>query len=109
MIAEHLLDRVAQVHKSYNPAGVAGGHGYEDVASFSWPCRLQSVNPTAHAQATGRFLYEEWRMYGNVPTEGEIEPGDKLVLEDDTVFRVTSRATHTGPRGHYLALTVARS
>ena len=109
MITEHVLDRTVQVYKSYNPTGVGGGHKYEDVASFSWTCRCTSVSPTAQMQMMGRFVYGDWKLHGNVPTEGDIEPGDKLILDDDTVLRVTSAATHTSSRGSYLALTAARS
>lgn len=106
MIPGNILDRVAEVYKA---TGSGGSHSYGASPAFEWPCRMQPEKPAAQAQVTGRFVYSTWLVFGNVPTEGDIEAGDKLILDDGTDLRVTSVAIRTSRRGNYLALTATRS
>lgn len=107
MIAEHLLNRTASVYKS---AGTGGAHSYEDAAAFTWPCWARPADLSAQVQATSRIAFSEWIIYGNAPEgDGTIVKGDKLVLEDSTIFYVTSAAPRKCPQGEYLVLTANRS
>lgn len=107
MIEERLLDRTAQVFKA-----VASGGSYrlEETPAFTWPCRVEPVKPAAQAQTTGHFVYDSWMLYGNVPDAGQIDKGDRLVLDGGTDLRVTDVARQTGPGGKaYLELITSRS
>jgi hypothetical protein len=107
LIPGWLLDRTAQVYKA---VGSGGSHRHDEEAAFAWPCRVEPVDLSAQAKVTGHFVFSVWVLCGNVPEEGELANGDKLVLEDGTDLRVTSVARQTGPGGkEYLELTASRS
>jgi hypothetical protein len=107
MIPGWLLDRTAQVYKAVKEGGRLY---YQEEAAFAWPCRVEPLNPKDRVRLAEQVGYSVWVLYGNTPEgDDEIVKGDKLVLEDDTTFRVTSVAPQTGPGGkEYLELTASK-